>query len=87
MMYEPNLPTWTPEYQVGNAVEFIEIDPERTYTDVFGRVKNVEIKPYKIKEPKNENEVIYNKYAAYGVNVREKEMLYALIEKGELILL
>ncbi|HRC16030.1 MAG TPA: hypothetical protein PLY25_10150 [Bacteroidia bacterium] len=85
MDYDPELPTWTPPNQVGNCVSFIEIDPNRTFTDDFGRVRPVEFAPKIIAEPKNKEEKRYNQHARIsGTNVRDKTLLYYLIDQNKL---
>lgn len=87
MDYDPAFNQWTPPNQVGNVIRFIEIEKDRTYTDVFGRVRPTEIKPKLIPTPKNEDEILYNKHAvAEGILVRDKAFLYKLVEEGKIVM-
>lgn len=88
MDYDPAFNKWIPKNQVGNVVRFIEIEKDRTYTDVFGRVRPTEIKPKLIPNPKNEDEVLYNKHTvAEGVLVRDKFYMYNLLNEGKIVLI
>lgn len=87
MDYDPAFNKWTPPDQVGNVVRFIEIEKDRTFTDVFGRIRPTEIKPKLIPKPKNEDEILYNKHTiAEGVLVRDKKFLYSLVEEGKIVM-
>ena len=88
MDYDPAFNKWTPPNQSGNVVRFIEIEKDRTYTDVFGRIRPTEIPPKLIANPKNEDEILYNKHTvSEGVLVRDKFFLYRLIEEKKLELI
>ncbi len=88
MVHDNSLPAYTPKNQVGNCIEFIEIDPNRTYVDVFGRTRSVSFAPKLIAAPKNDIERKYNEYASeLKTYVRDKELMYSLLERGEIILL
>lgn len=88
MDYDPAFNKWTPPNQVGNVVRFIEIEKDRTFTDVFGRVRPTEVKPKLIPNPKNEDEILYNKHTvAEGVLVRDKFYMYKLLDEGKIVLI
>ena len=85
MDYDPELPEWKPVNQVGNCVSFIEIDPNRMFTDDLGTTRPVEFAPKIIAEPKTKEEKRYNEHARVsGINMRDKELLYRLIEEKKL---
>lgn len=85
MVLDTRFPTFAEDRnQVGNAVEFIEIE-QRTE---LGETEWVEVAPKLIANPKNEDEKYFNEWAKMcGSNIRPKTLLYSLIEQNKLTII
>lgn len=88
MVYEPRFPKYEGHAldknynKFSNAVEFIEVVEEKELGEVCWK----EVQPSIIANPKNEMEKVFNQWAGLaGVIVRPLEMMYNLVESGEIV--
>lgn len=84
MVYSNDLPPSPRKHDAGNCLEFIEVVEEKE----LGETSWVEIPPKLIANPKTKEEIFCNDWAKMcGSNIRSKELMYSLLERGEIILL